>query len=74
MINQYARLCDAGCMKVSFKDVLTMLVGKKFDRLESTIRHYYSMMEAQDFFPKLADVDECRRQVRPVVCMPRVGR
>ena len=51
LINQYARLCDAGCMKVSFKDVLTMLVGKKFDRLESTIRHYYSMMEAQDFFP-----------------------
>jgi ribonucleoside-diphosphate reductase alpha chain len=38
-------------MKVSFKELLTMLASKKFDAYADRISEYYELMTSQDFLP-----------------------
>jgi len=51
LINSYVELAKQGMMKVSFKELLTMLVSKKFDAYADRISEYYELMTSQDFLP-----------------------
>ena len=51
MINHYITLANKGQMKLSFKDLLTMLAAKKLDRYGDRIKEYYDLMVSQDFLP-----------------------
>ena len=51
LINQYIDLANHGQMKVSIKDVLTMLAAKQFEHYAERIAEYYELMISQDFLP-----------------------
>ena len=51
LINHYVTLANKGQMKISFKDVLTLLAGKKLEVYADKITEYLDMMTAQDFLP-----------------------
>ena len=51
LINHYITLADKGQMKVSFKDLLTLIAAKKFDSYADKITEYFELMTAQDFLP-----------------------
>ena len=51
LINHYVTLANNGQMKISFKDLLTMLAAKKFDNYEDKITEYFDLMTSQDFLP-----------------------
>ena len=51
LINHYVTLANKGQMKVSFKDLLTLLAAKKFDNYTDKITEYFELMTAQDFLP-----------------------
>jgi len=51
LINHYMTLANKGQMKVSFKDLLTLLAAKKFDDYADKITEYFELMTAQDFLP-----------------------
>ncbi|MEX0862956.1 adenosylcobalamin-dependent ribonucleoside-diphosphate reductase [Nitrosopumilus sp.] len=51
LITHYVTLANKGQMKVSFKDLLTLLAGKKLDSYSDKITEYFKMMTAQDFLP-----------------------
>ena len=51
LINHYVALANKGQMKVSFKDLLTLLAAKKFDNYADKITEYFELMTAQDFLP-----------------------
>ena len=51
LINCYVELAKQGMMKVSFKELLTMLASKKFDAYADRISEYYELMTSQDFLP-----------------------
>ena len=50
-ISHYITLAKQGHMKVDFKQLLTMLVAKKFDSYEAKLEEYTKMMTAQSFLP-----------------------
>ncbi|MGY5144720.1 MAG: adenosylcobalamin-dependent ribonucleoside-diphosphate reductase [Candidatus Nitrosopumilus sp. bin_32a] len=51
LINHYVTLATKGQMKVSFKDLLTLLAGKKLESYADKITEYFTMMTGQDFLP-----------------------
>jgi len=51
LINHYVTLANKGQMKVSFKDLLTLIAAKKFDSYADKITEYFDLMTAQDFLP-----------------------
>ncbi|HSB83789.1 MAG TPA: adenosylcobalamin-dependent ribonucleoside-diphosphate reductase [Nitrosarchaeum sp.] len=51
LINHYLTLANKGQMKVSFKDLLTLLAAKKLDNYADKITEYFELMTAQDFLP-----------------------
>ena len=51
LINHYVTLANKGQMKVSFKDLLTMIAAKKFDNYADRISEYFDLMISQDFLP-----------------------
>ena len=51
LINHYVTLANKGQMKVSFKELLTLLAAKKFDSYGDRIKEYMEMMTSQDFLP-----------------------
>lgn len=51
LINHYITLADKGQMKVSFKDLLTLLAAKKLDDYADKISEYFELMTSQDFLP-----------------------
>jgi ribonucleoside-diphosphate reductase alpha chain len=51
LINHYVTLASKGQMKVSFKDLLTLIAAKKFDSYADKITEYFDLMTAQDFLP-----------------------
>ncbi len=51
LIHHYLTLADKGQMKISFKDLLTMIAAKKFDNYADKITEYYELMITQDFLP-----------------------
>jgi len=51
LINHYVTLANKGQMKVSFKDLLTLLAGKKLESYADKITEYFTMMTGQDFLP-----------------------
>jgi ribonucleoside-diphosphate reductase alpha chain len=51
LISHYVTLANKGQMKISFKDVLTLLAGKKLDDYADKITEYFDLMVAQDFLP-----------------------
>ena len=51
LINHYVTLANKGQMKVSFKDLLTLLAGKKLEVYSDRITEYFEMMTAQNFLP-----------------------
>jgi ribonucleoside-diphosphate reductase alpha chain len=51
LINHYVTLANKGQMKVSFKDLLTLLAAKEFDDYGDKITEYFELMTAQDFLP-----------------------
>ncbi|NNM35624.1 MAG: adenosylcobalamin-dependent ribonucleoside-diphosphate reductase, partial [Nitrosopumilus sp.] len=51
LINHYVTLANKGQMKVSFKDLLTLLAGKKLDSYSDKITEYFTLMTNQDFLP-----------------------
>ena len=51
LINHYVALANKGQMKVSFKDLLTLLAGKKLEVYSERITEYFEMMTAQNFLP-----------------------
>ena len=51
LINHYVTLANKGQMKVSFKELLTLLAAKKFDSYSDRITEYLEMMTSQDFLP-----------------------
>jgi len=51
LINHYVSLANKGQMKVSFKDLLTLLAGKKLEVYSERITEYFEMMTAQNFLP-----------------------
>ena len=51
LINHYVTLATKGQMKVSFKDLLTLLAGKKLEVYSERITEYFDMMTAQNFLP-----------------------
>jgi len=51
LINHYVALAGRGLMKVSFKEVLTMLAAKKLDGHADKISEYFDLMASQDFLP-----------------------
>jgi ribonucleoside-diphosphate reductase alpha chain len=51
LINHYVTLANKGQMKVSFKDLLTLLAAKEFDDYADKITEYFELMTAQDFLP-----------------------
>ncbi|MDH3736117.1 MAG: adenosylcobalamin-dependent ribonucleoside-diphosphate reductase [Nitrosopumilus sp.] len=50
-INHYVALANKGQMKVSFKDLLTLLAAKKLDNYADKITEYLELMTSQDFLP-----------------------
>jgi len=51
LINHYITLANKGQMKVSFKELLTLIAAKKFDSYEERITEYFELMTTQDFLP-----------------------
>ena len=51
LITHYVTLADKGQMKISFKDLLTLLAGKKLESYADKITEYFTMMTGQDFLP-----------------------
>ncbi len=51
LITHYVTLANKGQMKVSFKDLLILLAGKKLESYADKITEYFKMMTAQDFLP-----------------------
>ena len=51
LINHYISLASKGQMRVSFKELLTMIAAKKLDAYADKITEYLEMMTAQDFLP-----------------------
>ena len=51
LINHYVTLANKGQMKVSFKDLLTLLAGKKLEVYSDRITECFEMMTAQNFLP-----------------------
>jgi len=51
LINHYTTLANHGQMKVSFKELLTMIAAKKFDSYAERITEYFELMTSQDFLP-----------------------
>ena len=51
LINHYVSLANKGQMKISFKNLLTMLAAKKLDSYADKITEYFELMTAQDFLP-----------------------
>jgi ribonucleoside-diphosphate reductase alpha chain len=51
LINLYVTLANKGQMKVSFKELLTLLAAKKLESYADKITEYFEMMVAQDFLP-----------------------
>ena len=51
LINHYTTLAKNGQMKVSFKELLTLIAAKKFDRYADRITEYLDLMTSQDFLP-----------------------
>jgi ribonucleoside-diphosphate reductase alpha chain len=51
LINHYVALANKGQMKVSFKDLLTLLAAKKLEVYSDRITEYFEMMTAQNFLP-----------------------
>ena len=51
LINSYVELAKQGKMKVSFKELLTMLASKKLDSYSDKVSEYYELMVSQDFLP-----------------------
>ena len=51
LINHYITLANNGQMKISFKELLTMIVAKKFDNYTEKISEYYELMVTQDYLP-----------------------
>ena len=51
LINHYVTLATKGQMKVSFKDLLTLLAAKKLEVYSDRITEYFEMMTAQNFLP-----------------------
>ena len=51
LINHYVTLASTGQMKISFKDLLTLLAAKKLDNYGDKISEYLELMVSQDFLP-----------------------
>ena len=51
MIRHYIYCTDRGQMKVSFKELLRMIVEGKMSQYEERIREYYNLMVSRDFLP-----------------------
>jgi len=51
LINHYVTLATKGQMKVSFKDLLTLLAAKKLEVYSDRITEYFEIMTAQNFLP-----------------------
>jgi len=51
LITHYMTLANKGQMKISFKDLLTLLAGKKLENYADKITEYFTMMTGQDFLP-----------------------
>ena len=51
LINDYVTLANKGQMKISFKDVLTLLAAKRLDSYADKVREYFDVMVSQDFLP-----------------------
>ena len=51
LINHYITLANNGQMKVSFKEILTLLAAKKLDSYADRITEYCELMKSQDFLP-----------------------
>ncbi|HUT06410.1 MAG TPA: adenosylcobalamin-dependent ribonucleoside-diphosphate reductase [Nitrosopumilaceae archaeon] len=51
LINHYITLANNGQMKVSFKEMLTLIAAKKLDSYADRITEYLEMMKSQDFLP-----------------------
>ena len=51
LINTYVELAKQGKMKVSFKELLTMIASKKLDSYSDKVSEYYELMVSQDFLP-----------------------
>ena len=51
LINHYVTLANNGQMKISFKDLLTLLAAKKLDNYADKITEYLDLMTSQDFLP-----------------------
>lgn len=51
LITHYVTLANKGQMKISFKDLLTLLAGKKLESYADKMTEYFTMMTGQDFLP-----------------------
>ena len=51
LINHYVYLANKGQMKISFKELLTLLAAKKLDNYADKISEYFELMTSQDFLP-----------------------
>ena len=51
MIRQYIYCAEHGQMKISFKELLRMIVEGKMAQHEERIREYYNLMVSRDFLP-----------------------
>ncbi|MEK6971732.1 MAG: adenosylcobalamin-dependent ribonucleoside-diphosphate reductase [Thermoproteota archaeon] len=51
LINHYISLAKKSQMKVSFKELLTMIASKKLDDYADKIKEYMELMTSQDFLP-----------------------
>ncbi|MGI0076769.1 MAG: adenosylcobalamin-dependent ribonucleoside-diphosphate reductase [Nitrosopumilaceae archaeon] len=51
LINHYIDLSMQSQMKVSFKELLTMIAAKKFDNYADKVSEYYDLMTEQIFLP-----------------------
>ena len=51
LINHYVTLANKGQMKITFKDLLTLLAAKKLESYSDKITEYFEMMTRQDFLP-----------------------
>ena len=51
MIRQYVYCAEHGQMKISFKELLRMIVEGKMAQHEERVREYYNLMISRDFLP-----------------------
>ena len=51
LINHYIDLAMKSQMKISFKELLTMIAAKKFDNYADKVSEYYDLMTEQIFLP-----------------------